>query len=173
MATTKLAGKSGARLTAGSFFAMSGDMRSDAYTLMGGDRMASLNAETRALRGQRLKVGGMQGLSTEMDARLAGIGSAWAENAAKVVNSFSNVASSAAQVQALFLTLPGIVRAALAGFMGGNGAPTVTAPTASIPPQAAGLVTKAVYAPGSPNAPWLAPVTVALRSFLRTSNAVA
>src|SRR5205823_12563057 len=56
LATSRLSGPNGSRLTAGSFFALSSEARQDAYSLLGGERMAHLNTERRALGSDRLGV---------------------------------------------------------------------------------------------------------------------
>jgi TP901 family phage tail tape measure protein len=59
IATKALMGKDGG-MNAGAFFAMSPEARGDIMQMMGGSRMAELNAERRALQGNALGVGGLK-----------------------------------------------------------------------------------------------------------------
>jgi TP901 family phage tail tape measure protein len=65
MATAHLADKGG--MNAGAFFAMSPDAQRDAYQLRGGDRMADLNAEAKALGGSKKSVTELQDIALNID----------------------------------------------------------------------------------------------------------
>src|ERR1035441_1264048 len=53
----------GGKVGAGQFFSMSGEMRGDAYNLMGGEGAAKLNWEEKSLRGQKLSVEGARSVT--------------------------------------------------------------------------------------------------------------
>jgi len=76
LAEAQLAGKSGSRIrTAGQFFSLTGESQRDVYSLMGGEQMASLNAEARALRGRGSSVAGLQRDANATDTRIGKYGS--------------------------------------------------------------------------------------------------
>lgn len=123
---------------AGQFFSMSGEMRGDAYNLMGGEGMARLNAEGRALRGQKLSVSGVQGLAENREKWSAKFGAALesrlsvgADVAAKSMNRASGAAdllASAAEHAARVLNT----------ISGDSSARTLTTPSAAPVPQSFG-----------------------------------
>ena len=132
MATSSL--MKGGKISAGEFFSLSGEMRGDAYNLMGGEGMARLNQERKALSGQGRSVSSVQQSVWSGESFAAKIGvalehrlSVGADAAAKVANHMSAAAASALAIEN-----------ALANAARSVGAPPAVAPSAAPVPQAIG-----------------------------------
>lgn len=126
----------GGRQSAGSFFAMSGDMRSDAYNLIGGDAMARLRAEDAALRGHGGSVTGMQGAAWKGAQSAAKYGEAYAGSvaAAAIQANMDGAAKAASTILGYFNQMAGIMSGMVAN--SGRAPQVASAPSATPVPQA-------------------------------------
>jgi hypothetical protein len=144
LAEAQLAGKNGSRIrTAGQIFSLTGESQRDVYGLMGGERMAGLNAEARALRGHGENVTGTQQTSDRINTRVAEVAAEYAKRifpngnavfvqASKALN---NTSSAADRLTASFDKLR--IKVESVSFGGAAPATTTRAPSATPVPQAA------------------------------------
>ena len=126
----------GGKVGAGQFFSMSGEMRGDAYNLMGGEGMSKLNREKQSLAGQRLSLPNMQSITQygqdgmyKLTAQLGDRLSVGADAAARGLD-------IAAQAANRFADAVNNATSRIAGIAGTPGPQTITAPSAAPVPQA-------------------------------------
>lgn len=161
LATSTLMGRGG--FNAGNFFALSSEARADAYMMMGGSRMAELNAEARALRGvRRMTPEAMGNTAVALDAQSAKysevIRGALADGAAKVQSSMATAAEHSATIALNFSR----IAAEFAYIRNSSGRAPVTANApmpaqGDMPPQAPAFNTMPAgqYGPPTPALPGL------------------
>jgi hypothetical protein len=133
MAVAQLGAKG---FNAGSFFAMSGEARADAFQMMGGDHMAQLNAEAQAIGGRKLTARGLASIGQSLDGRASEYGSAlvkaMADGASKVHIEMTGAVRAAESIKQIMLQT--------AAEIGRQGARSQGASSAELPPQAQGMV---------------------------------